>query len=99
MESESSEHVFWGCEKALEIWTLSIIPLEAHKVTFPKFEDLIWHLKFEQRIRNDLVKLFIMVSWAIWFNRNEVRQGKARLYITLAKACVSADMAGSKPYT
>ena len=40
-----------------------------------------------------------MVSWAIWFNRNEVQQGKARLYITLAKACVSADMAGSKPYT
>ena len=75
LELESSRHVFWGCEKAREIWVLLAIPFEAH---VPEFEDLIWYLKFEQRTGNDLLELVVMVSWAIWFNRNEVRQGKAR---------------------
>ena len=78
MELESSEHVFWGCEKAQEIWTISGNSFETPGVNFPKFKDLIWQLKFEQRVKNDILELIIMVSWAIWFNYNEVRKGKAR---------------------
>ena len=78
LELESSEHVFWGCEKAQEIWTISGNSFETPGVNFPKFKDLIWQLKFEQRVKNDILELIIMVSWAIWFNYNEVRKGKAR---------------------
>ena len=78
LELESSEHVFRGCEKAQEIWTISGNSFETPGVNFPKFKDLIWQLKFEQRVKNDILELIIMVSWAIWFNYNEVRQGKAR---------------------
>ena len=62
MELESSEHVFWGCEKAHEIWTISGNSFETPRVNFPKFKDLIWQLKFEQRVKNDILELIIMVS-------------------------------------
>ena len=60
LELESSEHVFWGCEKAQEIWTISGNSFETPGVNFPKFKDLIWQLKFEQRVKNDILELIIM---------------------------------------
>ncbi|XP_065628784.1 uncharacterized protein LOC112036084 [Quercus suber] len=34
---------------------------------------------FKQRMGDDLLEPVIMVVWCLWFNRNEVRLGKARL--------------------
>ena len=48
------------------------------RVHFRDFIDLLWHLQFFQRVGNELLELVITVAWSMWFNRNAVRQGKAR---------------------
>nr|XP_023924678.1 uncharacterized protein LOC112036084 [Quercus suber] len=77
--AKSSGHVLWDCEKTQEIWKLSGIPFEVCGANFPEFVDFLWHLKFKQRMGDDLLEPVIMVVWCLWFNRNEVRLGKARL--------------------
>ena len=76
--AESSRHVLWDCEKAQEIWKLSSIPFEVRGANFLEFVGLLRHLKFRQRKGDDLLELVVMVAWCLWFNRNEVRLGKAR---------------------
>ncbi|KAK9997945.1 hypothetical protein SO802_017548 [Lithocarpus litseifolius] len=75
--AESSGHVLWDCEKAQG--KLFGIPFEVRGAKFPEFVNLLWHLKFRQKMGDDLLELVVLVSWCLWFNRNEVRLGKARL--------------------
>ena len=37
------------------------------------FVDLLWHLKFRQKMGDELLELVVMVAWCLWFNCNEVR--------------------------
>ena len=32
--------------------------------------DLLWHLKFEQQLGEEILEPVIMVAWSIWYNRN-----------------------------
>ena len=77
--AKSSGHVLWDYEKTQEIWKLSSIPFEVRGANFLEFVDFLWHLKFKQRMGDDLLELVIMVAWCLWFNCNEVRLDKARL--------------------
>ncbi|XP_030959184.1 uncharacterized protein LOC115981148 [Quercus lobata] len=77
MEAESSEHLFWQCDKAREIWTTSRIPIDSSGVHFNEFVDLLWHLKFVQHFGDEILELVITIAWSIWFNQNQVWQGKA----------------------
>ena len=76
--AESDGHLFWSCDQAQEFCKLSGIPFDNCGVHFPDFIDLLWHLQFSQRVGNELLELVITVAWSMWFNRNAVRQGKAR---------------------
>ena len=45
--------------------------------------DLLWYLKFVQRVGDELLELIITIAWCMcmcmcmcmWYNRNEVRHG------------------------
>ena len=75
---ESGGHLFWSCDRAQEVWKSPGIPFDNCGVHFRDFIDLLWHLQFFQRVGNELLELVITVAWSMWFNRNVVRQGKAR---------------------
>ena len=38
----------------------------------PDFVDFHWHLKFRQKMGDELLELVVMVVWCLWFNWNEV---------------------------
>ena len=75
---ESTGHVFWECEKAQEVWVLSSIPFDPPELLAPNFMDFLLLLKFRQKMGDELLELMVMVAWCLWFNCNEVRQGKAQ---------------------
>lgn len=66
---------------------MSGIPFDPLELLALDFMDYLWHLKFRQKIGYKLLEL-VVVAWCIWFNRNEVRQGKApqTSYDILSKA-------------
>ena len=78
LEAKTSGTLFWHCEKTHEIWTLYGLPLDFNRVHFPEFNDLLWYLKFVQHVGNDILELVINIAQSIWFNRNQVWQGKTR---------------------
>lgn len=66
---------------------MSGIPFDPLELLALDFMDYLWHLKFRQKIGYELLEL-VVAAWCIWFNRNEVRQGKApqTSYDILSKA-------------
>ena len=70
--------LFWECKKAQEVWVLPSIPFDPPELFAPDFVDFLWHLNFRQKMGDKLLELVVMVAWCLWFNCNEVRQGKAR---------------------
>lgn len=45
---------------------------------FQKFQDFLWHLKFEYQVGEELLGLVVTVAWCLWSTRNELRLGKVR---------------------
>ena len=78
VESESSSHALWDCEKAQEVWRISGLSFDAHDLVFPEFIEFLWHLKFGKCMGDDVLEFVIMVAWCVWYNRNAVHQGKER---------------------
>lgn len=75
MGAETRGHLFWGCDRACEVWNSTGIPFDAQGLAFPEFVDFIWHLIFRVQVGQELVT---MVAWCMWFNRSEVWLGKPR---------------------
>ena len=67
---ENSAHLFWECDKAREVWQLFGLTFDTHGLVFHEFMDLLWHLKFSQRVGDDTLELILMLAWNIWYNRN-----------------------------
>ena len=78
MGAETSGHLFWGCDRACEVWNSTGIPFDAHGLALPEFVDFVWHLIFGVQVGLELLESVAMVAWCMWFNRNEVRLGKPR---------------------
>ena len=72
---ESSSHLFWDCPRAREIWSMSNLILVRHNFHFNSFMDFLWHTVMVAKWEQDLVEKIIMISWVMWNNRNEVRNG------------------------
>jgi len=51
--------------------------IDSSGVHFNEFVDLLWHLKFVQHFGDEILELVITIAWSIWFNQNQVWQGKA----------------------
>ena len=82
---ESSAHIFWECDKACEVWQLFGLTFDTHRLVFPKFVDLLWHLKFSQRVGDDTLELVLMIAWNIWYNlyTTPLRHGRMHMWLDL----------------
>lgn len=65
-ETENNGHALWDCEKAQAVWKLTRIMFDTKGMVFPEFIDLLWHLKFGQRLGEEIMEIVIMVAWGIW---------------------------------
>lgn len=63
---ESNGHALWDYEKAQAVWKLTGIMFDTKGRVFPEFIDLLWHLKFGQRLGEEIMELVIIVAWGIW---------------------------------
>ena len=59
--------------RVVDICSGSVIELR-----FMEFQDFLWHAKFTQHLDDDMLALIITIAWCLWFNCNEVRQGRPR---------------------
>ena len=72
---ESSGHLFWACPRTRDIWALAnLTPLNPN-LHFNSFLDLLWYAIMIAKWEQDMVEKIIMISWMLWTNRNEVRNG------------------------
>ena len=71
----SSGHVFCTCPRAQEIWAMTnLIPLNQN-FPFNSFLDFLWFAVMIAKWEQAKVEKVIMISWKLWSNRNEVRNG------------------------
>lgn len=72
---ESSGHFFWECIPTQEIWALTKLFPPNHGVSFPSFLDLMQYRIMEKKWDPGGMEKVVMVAWALWTNKNEVRHG------------------------
>ena len=75
---ESSSHLFWDCPRAREIWSMSNLIPGRHNFHFNSFMDFLRHAIMVAKWEQDLVEKIIMISWVMWNNKNEVRNGRGK---------------------
>lgn len=73
LETESTGHLFWHCQKTKELWSLAGLPIDLHGLRFQEFIDFLWHIKFVKHVGYDVLELAITIAWNIWFNHNATR--------------------------
>ena len=77
-EAETSGHLFWSCPRAREVWSCTKIHFGIAPVKIHSCFDLMWHMIMEGNYDESKVALVATIAWAIWGNRNEVRNGGKR---------------------
>ena len=71
----TSGHLFWECERVREAWAmLKIFPAQSN-VQFHSFMDMLWYGVFDAEWDALQIERMIIVAWALWTSRNEVRIG------------------------
>lgn len=76
--SETAGHVLWSCLKAQEAWECSKLAMNSNRTKGISFQDLMWQLMMIEGIRDDLATRVVTIAWALWHNRNELRNGDVR---------------------
>lgn len=74
-DTESTGHVFWSCPFSSIIWDNVAIFGDGSRLHFLEFMDLMWYLVFSKQVSDDILALFVAISWTLWTNRNEKRHG------------------------
>ena len=69
-------HLFWHCSSAKEVWRVSKLFSRQMNLHFSSLMDLIWYVIMVVKWENDYVEKIIMIAWAMWTNRNKVRNGE-----------------------
>ena len=76
--SETAGHVLWSCLKAQEAWECSKLAMNSNRTKGISFQDLMWQLMMIEGIRDDQATRVVTIAWALWHNRNELRNGDVR---------------------
>nr|POE76014.1 hypothetical protein CFP56_04985 [Quercus suber] len=74
-EAESEGHLLWSCHRAQDVWQNSKLHFNFERHRVRSFQDLIWLLLMSENPDVDSAKEVLMIVWAVWHNRNEVRHG------------------------
>ncbi|XP_075649857.1 uncharacterized protein LOC142620362 [Castanea sativa] len=78
LEVETTKHAFLTCPRARKVWACSKIVFPSGALSLSSFYDLIWKMLMMDQVDVDRVARVVTLAWAIWHNRNEVRQGAQR---------------------
>lgn len=77
-EAETSGHLFWSFSNAKEVWRMSKLFSRQMNLLFASFMDLIWYVTMVIRWERDIVDKIMMIAWAMWTDRNKVRNGEEK---------------------
>lgn len=75
MVTETSDHLFWSCQRAREVWQCTKLKFHFDHSQVRSFVELLWLLLMSDTHGEDDAALAIKIMWSIWYNRNEVRHG------------------------
>ena len=78
LDSKTTGHLLWDCQRARETWELSGIPFDITRIRYRDSKDLLWYLIFTKHVDRDLLVLIVIMAWCMWFNRNKTRLGSPR---------------------
>ena len=75
LEVETIGHTFISCLRAREVWACSKIVLPGRAFSMNSFYDLLWRMVMVDQVDVDMVARVVLLAWAMWYYRNEVRVG------------------------
>lgn len=80
MECETTGHLFWTCPRAREVWSWSKMVMKPCHEGVHSFQDMLWlwDMVVGENFDVDVIAKFVCIAWAMWQNRNEVRNGGKR---------------------
>ena len=76
--SEMTGHVLWSYSKAQEVWGCSKVTMHVAKIEGVSFLDIMWQLLMIYGGSDEAAARVITIAWALWNNRNEIRNGGER---------------------
>ncbi|XP_030945884.1 uncharacterized protein LOC115970385 [Quercus lobata] len=89
LASENSNHCFWTCKFAREMWESSKLALPFEPDRDCSFKDIMWGLLMEEDSTSEMVAKVTTCAWALWGNQNEVRlDGQRKSRLTLFQKAV-----------
>ncbi|KAL0005544.1 hypothetical protein SO802_013105 [Lithocarpus litseifolius] len=74
-EMETTGHVLWSYQKAKDAWVCSKVIVRMGGDECGSFFDFLWQLVMTVRVEEDKLAQIVTIAWALWCNRNEVRNG------------------------
>ena len=77
-EAKTTGHLFWRCPRDQEVWQHTKLHFSFDPHSISSFFDLLWNLMVVRKYDEERVAMVVTVAWAIWANRNEVRNGKRK---------------------
>ena len=75
MQAETSNHLFWTCKRAREVWECSKLVLPFTPDQSCSFKDMLWCLLVERESSSEMIAKVVTYAWSLWGSRNEVRKG------------------------
>ncbi|KAL4632406.1 hypothetical protein ACB092_04G048000 [Castanea dentata] len=78
LEVETTGHTFISCPRAREVWACSKIVLLGGAFSMNSFYDLMWKMLMVDKVYVEMVARVVILAWAMWYHRNEVRPGAQR---------------------
>lgn len=75
LAAENSNHLFWTCKRACELWECSKLVLPFISDLVCSLKDMLWSLCMEVESASEVVAKMVTCAWALWGTRNEIHHG------------------------
>ena len=72
LQAETSNHLFWTCKRARELWECSKLVLPFTPDQSCSFKDMLWCLLVEMESSPEMIAKVVTYAWSLWGNRNEI---------------------------
>nr|POF08383.1 hypothetical protein CFP56_74328 [Quercus suber] len=68
-------HLLWSCSRVKEVWQCTKLKFQFDQTRVKSFHNLLWQVLMIDSSMEEDGELVVIVAWALWSNRNEVRHG------------------------